>query len=581
MNINNRIRDKRSKLEIIFLCVIFGVFFLRVINLDADIVPWDMGHFQPIDEAYYTKAAFNWYNSATYLNQPDILENIKQSSQAGQSFITNVFVYISLLIFKNTYYGLRMSAVFSAGVILILSYFIMNKLDEKSNCKSGIILKYGLLLYLVTDFAFLISSRVLEPVLIRGMWVVLTIFLLMYIEKNEKLKIFILGFMTVTGIFLVYLINAFMLFPSGILFLMYLFYDRKNLIRLTISYIAGAVVGLVISDVVLRVLNGQSLIAFIGGVNSAAGSRVTFSFEAVKMNFLEILKSNIFMYNPIILTISIISIIGGVYLIFKKKDKNIAYILSTVVGFIIYSSLTSDYVYKKFTLILPILLLCIYICSINIKEFKGILSKWVYCFGVVAIYVITYCLTVEVILTRFNNISELGNTMIKAYKALIIIVPIVFLISMILYFKADMKKNIFLIMAIIVCIMSNALFSLRYIYFFNNYSEKNIMVDVGKIVGKEMMIGGFPHGYRLYNETIPVLSGYDTYISQEFYESRLIDLVNKENVNYYIGYYSNGSTVEDINSIIKNTEYKFEMVKVYQRYLEENDDMVLLKKVKK
>lgn len=104
------------------------VYFLRVLNIDADLPPWGVLGYQPIDEGIYSALAINAYNYGT-LSLADIYPGGYSlvSSQDIASPIMNLVVYLGMKLFGDNYFGFRVGSVVIGFVSLLVIYSLKPK----------------------------------------------------------------------------------------------------------------------------------------------------------------------------------------------------------------------------------------------------------------------------------------------------------------------------------------------------------------------------------------------------------------------------------------------------------------------
>ena len=88
---------------------------------------------------------------------------------------------------------------------------------------------------------------------------------------------------------------------------------------------------------------------------------------------------------------------------------------------------------------------------------------------------------------------------------------------------------------------------------------KQCMIDIGNTVGDSYVMGGFPYSVCLYNDIIPISNAYDAYLG-DTYNARAKKLLEKEEVEYYIGVYD---STETIDIWLEDTKYEWQPIKEY------------------
>lgn len=128
-----KIYHRRGVGLFLLLCALF--FISRVAFLDSDLPPWDVCQYQPIDELYYSITAFNIYHYGDILHK--VIPYV-ESDSSTENLLGNLLASITLFLFGNNYYGMRMSSVLAAFFIFVMMYFTLkNYLFDASSCSES------------------------------------------------------------------------------------------------------------------------------------------------------------------------------------------------------------------------------------------------------------------------------------------------------------------------------------------------------------------------------------------------------------------------------------------------------------
>ena len=132
------------------------MYFTRGFLLESDLPPWGVIAYQPIDEGIYANLALNFINFDS-INPNDYYagqyEYLMQSHMIC-NVVGNFFTALSLLVFGDNYFGLRMGVVFIGYLILILFCLTINELrktygaEEKGALTMAFLLIIALLRFL-------------------------------------------------------------------------------------------------------------------------------------------------------------------------------------------------------------------------------------------------------------------------------------------------------------------------------------------------------------------------------------------------------------------------------------------------
>lgn len=206
--------DPDKKLWIIWSVLLGLVFMLtRLLFLDADLPPYGIAFYSPIDEGVYGELALNYINYGT-IDPNQVLNGLqfKITGQMINNVMGNLAVWVGLVTLGDNYYGFRVPYVVVNLINTGLFILILNTLRKVygKNVKNDVTALLAVVTYVVFDFIFIMSGRVVEPSAIRTIFV-LTAFLIVLCVRNYVLKGLALGIVIGVAIAFVYLTNTFLL----------------------------------------------------------------------------------------------------------------------------------------------------------------------------------------------------------------------------------------------------------------------------------------------------------------------------------------------------------------------------------
>lgn len=585
MNISNKYKNK---IYIIIFIGILVLFSFRLLYLDADVPNWGITHYMPIDEGSYSLMALNKYDFGTvdpsYLfdgNAPYV------APQLRNNLIGNVCTYISLRIFGDNYYGLRLPSVLYALIVFSGTIWILNLIRRKytgnvtsKENKFYIFILLLLSLLLVCDFDLLVSSRVCENSLLRSSFVVLSIIVCCVFDgKSIFKKYFLLTFLATISVFLVYITNAFLGLAIGLSVLVECFvYKKKSFLKAFGGCITGGITALLLSEIYyFFVWDSFALKNMFQTIKAFQTSNLLNYYETTNTLYslfnrtVSFISSDIILYN---LPICFLVILTG-FIIIKKiytlKNTPLTYNLLILIAFYIQTLFAEDMIIKKFLVVYPCLLILLYFGIISIKDYskavdqltkskKVIMQGWCLIFGLL-------CLGVTYKIYSFRRYGLVDDTTLDFEENdfivlfyIVIAIVFIFIMFTIIHFfdRQDKWKKICLSSLIILAIGCNAHFSYKYVFKSPTYSEKQVMIDLGDIVGNDYVIGEYANGYRLYNnvKSIP-LSSY----------GNIKKFIEAHPDYWYFDYYFPKESLEVYfnNVPLKNSKYTGKPYKVFKR----------------
>jgi len=577
LNMRNKINYKKIAFYSIF---IFLIILGRVIFLDSDLpANIDLLNLYPFDEGFYTQSAFNLYNYGTFTH--NIVPYITNDAGVANLFQT-ILTYMSLLIFGNNYYGVRMPSIFISLITIWLFYLTLKNIKE-DNSKFTNYSIFSMVLYFVTDFEYLSISRIYVPTVFRIFFITLMIYIFSkyYKESYKEIfthkHIFIFSFLSMSSIFFIYIYNIFIY--SAIVFTIFtvsLFNNwkknKKQIAKDSFFIILGTLFSLILFIIYLKVIYSINIIDYFEiTLRTGQAKQIlknTNFYSLILLPFKTIydtLSTNIFRFNIILLLIFLLSLP-----IFTKKiikNKNIFNIFLLNILFFKYtqSLFENTFFYKRLTVLLPVILIIIFLTKNHLfqDEFKINYKYLLY-------VILSFVLTISVLYFRVINDYKFGGlktALRHGYdgnlKLSFVIFSTIILFSFIFLHIKSLKNKKYIKYIFITLVISNLFLISNYTYNFPTYYSKNTMIKLKKINGKKIT-GKVAFGYRFYNNSIPILNVYKYMDNPEKYNEYgklLYRLVDEEIVKYALQPAYNDGRLNLVNK--KNSNFKIGLDKVY------------------
>lgn len=520
-----------AKLFPLLYMFIVGIFFItRLLFLDSDLPPWGIINYQPVDEGTYSMMALNLYNygditpeifngDIEYITSPHIRINV----------IGNALIYMCLKLFGDNYWGLRVSSVICGLITLFLFFLIIKALSSRYKMEGQTRHWVNLisLVYFTLDFDFVMACRVVETSIYRLLFVMLVILLFVKYNRSIFLKFTFLTIVATLSVLGVYITNVFVYLAIFITLIGYgVKYGKRTFGKGFMGLICGGIIGLIPLEIYyIKVWNTtavKNMFDTIGSFSSQTGYTSSFSLRALLRTSTHFLASNVNLYNVAFLELIILSIPFLLYLIIKKKDLNVLFLVALIVSLYLQTLFSEDYIVRKYIILYPLyfIILCIVIshrAAIQKLFYEMISDKHAHR-NKLLIYIYTILTTlicICIIWFRFCRISD-GTINDFSRKDIIILsiieIASIFLAMIVFYnFIQNNKKLITYFIVVLVCALSAHIYlDFNYIYINPTYTEKQCMIDIGKTVGDGYVIGSFfPMGYTLYNDIKPVITSDD------------------------------------------------------------------------
>lgn len=372
--------NKKFVVGILIAVLWILLYSLRIINLDADMPNYGIAFYQQIDEGSYSYLALNQLNYGCI--NPDIsVDEVEQytAPHLRTNLVGNLLTFAGVKIFGDTYYGFRLGSIICMFCNYVLIYLILAKLRKwygTSENKSWRLLILFVLL-LTFDFSFTLASRIVETSIYRMLFLLLVVVGNMYLERDNFLKYFFIGFLAVFSVFGIYITNIFLVVACGFqLIYMFVTENKKHVLKCVAGFCMGGILALIICELYMQTFWNVSLVqnsieiissfSNIGGyVETGGNSRVNY--------LLNFLGANFNLYNPAISMLTLCALPITATYAFKKKEKNIIFLISIYLCMLAQTIFSEDYIIRKYIIVAPVVVAIIYY---YILHFKDIVGSW-------------------------------------------------------------------------------------------------------------------------------------------------------------------------------------------------------------
>lgn len=573
INVNKLMLTKRSFYKVLFGLVI--LFSFRLFLIDCDLPSWGIASYAPVDEGTYASMAINYYNYGE-INVQNQKYNTFTAEAHRNNVMGNLLNYLSLKAFGDNYFGLRFPSFIWTGLsLLLLTLLLLKNLPEKK-------WKYSLvattLFIAIMNFQFLLASRVVEPSSVRMFFVMLLIYTF-FSELRLNFKFFILGFLATISVMLVYITNAFFFFPCGC-FLLYYFFMKKKFF-LPISFGLGCCLAYLISETYYYLIWDtfflKNALNAVFGFANIQGYQSSSSLGELFTNIWLFIANNHFFYDVLSFILFTLSIPVALMMIKRLKNANVAFLLLLVLGLFLQTLHAHDYIFRKFLVLYPAVLLLINLTLPYFSCFYRSVRKIDLCLSkdnkIIAkslnVVILAAIIVLGLSIIMLCNHSTFNYEFKKDFSHFDRSLVIVFMALPLLYglFKVYQNRNqpfykfrilFYQIIGIVFIgeMVFNLVFSLKHVFLFPTYAEKQTMLDLKEKIKDKYLIGEWSYGYTLYNDIKPVEAKYDD----------IIDILAKDS-SLYLLLYANHSIDPILLDKIDKRGYKLNEVQQFKRYL--------------
>ncbi len=575
--------DKR-KLNIALMAIVVAIYFIRVINLDADVLPYSASEYMQPDEGYYAVDAIRIARPEITKAQTQIDDTGLRQWHTSDSWIITVLTALSLKVFGNNYYGLRMGSVISGLLITLILIYLMNKMRGEGKGISIWIPVASLL----TSYGFLLATRTVEPSIGRSLFLMVFFLAVYTLESKKKYNVFWLGLIATVCVVLSYPTNIFIIGACGCLVIIESLINRDTLkafFNKILVLMGGGISGYLVGEALYLLIQKRSfLLQSINDVNAQSNSLISFGLGVFKDNICAYIKHNSLIFTPAILVVLPFAVAWCLYKGIKKNNR--IYILCALsIGIhFIQSVFISDFVARKSIVIYPVLLMALYFFLKDMDEvkrcFERIKYKVVPGVAFVLLYLVIGYFAYRKVCSYPTKLLPSGE---KVLLLFFVALQMIGLLIVIAYEKQSVElAKAFMILGIVVLVIPNVIMY-KIPLFVASKSEKEAMLSIGDCVGKSYVLGGLPYSCCFYNDIIPLSNGYDSYLGDEYIKRNQM-LMAKDEVEFFIG---EPQSIAILEKWSEGTEYSWELIRKFKTdyYVDESKpdalNFALFKKVKK
>lgn len=584
-----------KKKTVIIGFILTLIYSIRLLYLDSDGLAFGLGQISSFDEGYYNELGIQISREAFIT----ILKNGLQDPHVANArtfFISNVLVGISLKIFGNNYWGLRIPYVLMGWISGFFLYLLVRKIVPQSY-----LIHLFVLIQYVFDFNIWILSRGAVTVVPCMLASTIMAWGFISIKENRKRWLF-LGFVGVCSLTLVYmglpflliLTGEFLLFPVVMkrTFLKECFTPVNNESGLYLAF--GIIGGGAISEVLYRLFYRVSLYKALRDTLLAHAEKISFVYlgtlirnrnsvieatsntspsipsssnltdtvgDGVIRSLFGYWTSNVFRYNPLLLILTIISFICLIHMIIVYKDKISLFLFLFIGTHILQTVFISTNTASKSAITYPIVLLAIAYAMDNCIGKKRISEKRIMQYFLVSIIIST-----GLFLRQNEELSVVRNGVRVSY----IITMIAILLCLI------SKDRRYLILSYAGSLIVMCVFIYNMILHNPTYTFRDMMIDLGETTENGALVEGA--GANLYNYCTTPVAFYDHYkgAGHDFdtmYQSFVEACYSIDDLYILSG------GIDEWNERIQSTPFEFIALKKYPleyyKYTPHDSDMIL------
>jgi hypothetical protein len=521
-----------------------------VFYLDADVPLINIVRIADIDEFYYSIGGFNLFYFGEIKNS---VLPFAESDLSPFATLLDLFTYVSVTVFGNTYYGLRMASVLVSCLIFILIILILRKTSlsffNVSKVRENLFI-YLILIYFALDFSFLIMGRICEPTIYRSLSMIIVIYVFAHLNKMSPsskmfLPSFLIGVISMATVCFVYFYNIFIVAAAFIAFFLFIrSRGIRYILKCLVLYGAGVLLTFIVYDFYVRYNFGKSFISYIE-LLSTFSDRVLKptandhgvlrnAWHFLRFTFLQDFGTNMFKFNLPFLFAFLAFLPVYLSKTFKEKKVFDIFVLSLIGFWFLQTMFENSFPDKRHTLMFPLFVLVL-IYSVEylnkfLEDLKNSLMKKIFLFAYYFfILIIGYLLFKGFSLKHLSSYPEL-MTFSMLNGIFLLVVFLIFSLVVFAYLRIAIIKllpSFFILPAFYLYI--------NYVVQKRTYSYRDMMIEMSEHIDHKNVVGGISYATRLYNSSIPSVNSYAwMYHNPKEYNKRVSALFNSGNADHIV-----------------------------------------------
>lgn len=526
---------KRSTFVVAMGTIIATFILSRVANLDADAPTFFLAFYSTPDEMYWTIAAFNLFHHGSWIFRPfEFLPPDELPFTQLQNFLT----FLSLELFGNNFFGLRMPAVFCGAVVAASTLYCIWDRAAVSEWRAVVTMLCAI--YLLADFFFLQSNRFNEPTIFSMATIALGMVLVCKsgnsVGRSALAVSALWGALAAASVVFVYVYNVFFAAALGVTLLAVRAPEGRNsVIRHAAAFSLGATLVCVLFVAFLQTsyhMDVASYVELMKGIGGHGTNRVPPSdpLSLLKLLFgnfpialYQTLSHNLFRYNVLLLFLFLAAL--PTFVLVAARERRPLDIL--VVAFLVFRLGGSvlvpfDWYERKLVQLFPAVIYVIgttFSRDVQIFDWKR-LRPTPFTFAVIAAAAIAYWVMKSELPHAHRSPEYIAQS---EFWIGLLIFPFVFLPKW--WVRRCAVAALFGLLLI-----PNLRMSIQFVYGKPTFYYRDALIASAPALDGKILAGGASYAVRLYNSSTPVINFYNYYhygsdrffaLSKRMYESRL------------------------------------------------------------
>jgi hypothetical protein len=317
------------------------------------------------------------------------------------------------------------------------------------------------------------------------------------------------------------------------------------------SFALGAALALCVTEPYYRLVWNRSgignMLSAIRDFSSVSSYSTKPGIKDLVKNARAFLSANVFLYNPALFVAGLVSFVSVLPAVKGRKGRLAAFVLAGILGLFLQTLLSNDYIVRKSIVAYPYYLLCVVLalyCGSDLRSLfrlqdgrgnraaqRALVAAAAALVAALQLYLVHYRLYRAKDHTDLDFETADRIILLGAFAVCLILIALAAAILLTRTGRSKAASGGLVFMTLALSLAPGLLVSMRHVYLSHTYTEKQVMIDLGRIVGRDYVFGEYENGYSLYNDMRPILNT----------SLRLGAYMASDKARYYFDYYFEGA----------------------------------------
>jgi len=559
------------------ILLIAGLVIFRFTYLDQDAPVYQLTNICQEDEPYYSQGAI------LKLCKDDgrLVNGFSKSHSEGLDMYNRLITYVSLKVFGNNYWALRIPDVIISLLFILFMFSSFKIIDPDSD----LIFLFVMLLFV--NFYLFVFSRYNNPQIFSILAITISLWIFIRYGYERPLPLILLGFTAAYSVLFVYILNVFLMMGIG-LFILVKAIKQRNF-SILIYFVTGCIICLLFFIACLHVVGSSFSLVYNQILNAGSGdnssvlvktNNITSALGNIYRAITAITNTGYFRFQLPFLLLALSAAPQLIYKAFSKQEKNGN--LALLIILIIFCQLIQNifvvsYTFKKMLVTIPMIMIYVFLIM---NEFdlswlrKSNLKKWGMATWIVfalGLCLFNYKTNRSPLYWGYKGVGcfETTPAWFDAINISLCIGLVIFLLYSLFYSE---KLNRSIIKSVLtITIAFNLIFTFKIFIRNRKYEIRDCLISLKPMLQNKVVVDGFPFTWQMYTNCKPAMHGYPVDFLTSSRTNTLDSMIINRKADFVMEKITPGLNLTGIYSNNQNLDLiKIFRFKCYSYYLYKN-----------